>query len=402
MRAVGVICEYNPFHNGHAYHLAQARALSGADYVVCVMSGSFTQRGEPALTDKWARARMALAGGADLVLELPFAFACAQAERFARGGVSLLASLGPVTHLSFGCEAQSLPLLQRAADALSQETPAFRERLGAALAQGCSFPRARALALGEALGGGPGVQNALRQPNFALALEYVRALRLLAPDIQPLPVVRAGGGYHDAALSPLASATAIRLAARRGEWDALASAMPDAGDLRAACAEGRCADLHVYAQLLLYRLRTMRPEELRALYDMPEGLEHRILRAAQEAATYEALVSGIKSKRYTHARIARLLTHALVGYTGALSDAAPAPSYARVLGFREAATPLLRAVKAAARVPLVLRAAPFERGGDPLFALDVRATDIWALCCAAPQARLGRRDARTSPVILRS
>ena len=135
---------------------------------------------------------------------------------------------------------------------------------------------------------------------------------------------------------------------------------------------------------------------------MPEGLENRILRCAQDAATYEQLVTGIKSKRYTRARITRMLLHALVGFTREQAQASSLPSYARVLGFREDAAPLLRHLKGSSSVPLVLRAAPFERQADPLFCLDVRATDVWALCCTAPDARLGRRDARTSPVILRS
>ena len=402
MRVVGVICEYNPFHNGHAYHLAQARARARADYVVCVMSGCFTQRGEPALVDKWIRARMALSGGADLVLELPFAFSCAQAERFARGGVALLASLGAVTHLSVGCEEQSLPYLRQATELLGEEPPAFRAALARALARGCSFPRARAQALCETLGLHEEDAPALAQPNFSLAAEYQRALRELAPAVKALPVARSGSGYHEEALSPLASATAIRLAARRGEWQALHTAMPDADLLQAAFAEGRCADPDAFSTLWLYRLRTMRLCNLRALYDMPEGLENRILRCAQDAATYEQLVTGIKSKRYTRARITRMLLHALVGFTREQAQASPLPSYARVLGFREDAAPLLRHLKGSSSVPLVLRAAPFERQADPLFCLDVRATDVWALCCTAPDARLGRRDARTSPVILRS
>ena len=163
MRVVGVICEYDPFHNGHALHLARARAQAQADYVVCAMSGSFTQRGTPALLDKWTRARMALMGGADLVVELPFAFCCAQAERFARGGVSLLGSLGVVTHLAFGCEPAGLPYLLPAASALERPPPRFREALAQALGEGCSYPRAQAEALAPELGGAQALQ-ALRCP----------------------------------------------------------------------------------------------------------------------------------------------------------------------------------------------------------------------------------------------
>lgn len=401
MRVVGVICEYDPFHNGHALHLARARAQAQADYVVCAMSGSFTQRGTPAMLDKWTRARMALMGGADLVVELPFAFCCAQAERFARGGVSLLGALGVVTHLAFGCEPAGLPYLLPAADALERPTPRFREALARALGEGCSYPRAQAEALAPELGGAQALQ-ALSLPNFTLALEYVRALRALAPQVQPLPVAREGAGYHDEALSPLASATAIRLAARQGAWEEVAQAMPDVGTLQSAMSEGRCAQEDAFARLLLYRLRMADAAQLRALYDMPEGLEHRILRAAQDAGTYEELIARVKSKRYTRARIARSFAHALVGFTREVADALPVPSYARVLGLRLEAAPLLRAVRERASVPLVHRAAPFEREGGASLALDVRATDLRGLCCPAGDARRGRLDMRTPPIVLRA
>ena len=145
MQVCGVICEYNPFHSGHALHLARAREITGADYIVCVMSGAITQRGMFARHDKWSRARAAVLGGADLVLELPARFACAPAPEFARGGVSLLASLGVITHLSFGCEAQALPHLSAAASALREESPVFSSALREGLDRGLSYPHARAL-----------------------------------------------------------------------------------------------------------------------------------------------------------------------------------------------------------------------------------------------------------------
>ena len=167
MRVVGVICEYNPFHKGHAYHLARARELTGADFVVCAMSGSVTQRGVFARHDKWTRARMALACGADLVLELPTRFACASAQEFAGGGVSLLAALGVTTHLSFGCEKESLPHLIAAAEALADETPAFKAALRAHLDSGLPYPRARALAAQESCGIAD-LAGLIARPNAAL------------------------------------------------------------------------------------------------------------------------------------------------------------------------------------------------------------------------------------------
>ena len=218
MRVCAVICEYNPFHLGHAYHLRAAREASGADYVLCLMSGALTQRGAFARHDKWLRARAALENGADLVLELPTRFACAPAPDFASGGVALLSALGVATHLSFGCEASALPLLSAAAALFKAESPAFSAALRACLADGLPYPRARALAAEQAAGLPAAL---LAQPNAALALEYLQAL---PPEIAPVPVERRGSGYHDAALSSLSSATAVRAALARGDLPAALSA----------------------------------------------------------------------------------------------------------------------------------------------------------------------------------
>ena len=188
MRVCAVICEYNPFHLGHAYHLRAAREASGADYVLCLMSGALTQRGAFARHDKWLRARAALENGADVVLELPARFACSPAPDFAGGGVALLAALGVVTHLSFGCEPSALPLLSAAASLFKSESPDFSAALQRSLADGLPYPRARALAA-EQLAEIPA--DLLAQPNAALALEYLQAL---PETIVPVPVARRGSG----------------------------------------------------------------------------------------------------------------------------------------------------------------------------------------------------------------
>ncbi len=395
MRVCGVICEYNPFHRGHALHLARARALSQADYVVCAMSGAITQRGAFARHDKWTRTRMALEGGADLVLELPVRFASAPAPDFASGGVALLADLGVVTHLSFGCEAESLPVLQPAAHALSQESPAFSLALRRHLDDGLPFPRARALAVQEAAGI-EGLAETVARPNAALALEYLRAL---PPDIAPVPVMREGSGYHDDALSELSSATAIRAALARGETTAALLALPSPSPVARAEQEGFLHEEEALTQALLYRLRTVLPDKLAQIYGMDEGLHFRFLAAAREASSREALLAAVKNKRYTHARLSRCCTNTLLGVTREFAQAHSKPTYARVLGFRREAQPLLRAIKERGALPLVTKVANADTS-NPLFSLDLRAQDLWSLGVKNPTLRQAGLDFTTSPVLL--
>ena len=391
MQVCGVICEYNPFHKGHALHLARAAALSGADYIVCAMSGSVTQRGAFARHDKWTRARMALEGGADLVIELPARFSGAPAQEFAFGGVNLLSSLGVVTHLSFGCEEQAIPLLESAAKLLSDESPAFKQALHAYLDQGLPYPRARALAAKQVSGMD---SNLIALPNASLAIEYLRAL---PEGITPVPVVREGSGYHDEALGDLSSATAIRAALSRGDLSQALAAVPRPDLLKAAQARGDVHEEEALTKALLYRLRMMRASDLAQIAGMDEGLEHRFLAGARTACTRDELILSVKSKRYTYARLSRICTNILLDITRDFARENAAPTYARVLGFRREAQQLLRAIKDHASIPLVTKAADYS---DPLFALDIRAQDLWSLGCASPDLRVCGRDFTTSPVII--
>lgn len=395
MQVCGVICEYNPFHKGHALHLARSRALCGADYIVCVMSGSAVQRGVFARHDKWTRARMALHNGCDLVIELPARFACAPAEEFAGGGVSLLSSLGVVTHLSFGCEGEAVGALAQAAQVLSEEAPSFKAALREGLDQGLPYPRARALAAGKTSGVG-NLESLISLPNASLAVEYLRAL----PDsIAPISVVREGAGYHDDALSALSSATAIRAALARGELAKALSAVPCPDLLERA---ESCSDYHeedALTRALLYRLRTTSAESLREIAGMEEGLEHRFLAAARSARTRNELILAAKSKRYTYARLSRICMNILLDVRKDFVHKNAVPTYARVLGFRRDAQPLLRAIKDHASIPLVTKAADYDRA-DPLFALDVRAQDLWSLGCAADALQNSGRDFTIGPVII--
>lgn len=392
MRVCAVICEYNPFHLGHAYHLRAAREASGADYVLCLMSGALTQRGAFARHDKWLRARAALENGADVVLELPARFACSPAPDFADGGVALLAALGVVTHLSFGCEPSALPLLSAAASLFKSESPDFSAALQRSLADGLPYPRARALAA-EQLAEIPA--DLLAQPNAALALEYLQAL---PETIVPVPIARRGSGYHDASLSALSSATAVRAALARGGLTAALAAVPSPEALRAAEESGFVHEEEALTQALLYRLRTA-PAELAALYGMDEGLENRFIAAAQICSTRETLLDCVKTKRYTRARLSRLCAYALLNLTRDFAQTHRAPDYARVLGFRKSAAPLLKTIKQRSSIPLITKAANFDRSHS-LFALDVLAQDLWSLGVSNPSLRASGRDFTTSPAIL--
>lgn len=385
MRVCGVICEYDPFHNGHAYHLRTAKAQTGCEYVVCVTSGFFTQRGNAALVSKWARAEMALRCGADAVFELPALFAVRDAERFARGGVSLLSSLGVVSHLSFGSESGDLDALWTKA-MVEADLTAIRE----GLSQGMSLARAR----GEAM------DVALDTPNDILAVEYLRAIRHLDSTLEPVTIRREGSGYHDAAMGDLASATAIRAAIRRGEDVYGAMPPPAYALLKRLLAVGAIQREDGLDTALLALLRTIEPETLAQVADVGEGLENRLIRAAQEATSRVELLDLVKCKRYTWTRLSRIATQALLGITRRMAMEYPLPGYARLLGFRKDAQPLLAEIRSKAEIPVITRAAKYRVEGDRCFALDVRAGDLWALGMENELLRKGRMDLTQGVVMI--
>ncbi len=388
MRIAGIIAEYNPFHNGHALHVERARELTGCDYVAACMSGHFTQRGEPAMFSKWDRARMALSCGVDAVFELPALFAVRTADAFARGGVAILDGLG-VDALCFGSETDDMALIEKLASLRDDEPRALSEKIREKLEEGKSHARARGEAIGEMMGMPETLMN---RPNLALAVEYLRAIAQRGSNMTPVAIRRVGD-YHDPALGQIASATAIRAAFARGEADRALMAMPEAAR-RWAVPEA----MHGMDDVLLYRLRGMDLQALAALPDVGEGLENRLHKCCREACGREALLEALKCKRYTHARLSRTLTHALIGMDRNLIRAVPAPRYARLIGMRRGAEGLLPALKARARLPIVSRAA--ELTGDPCFELECRATDVWALLHDAPRARPAGRECREKFVVV--
>ena len=386
MAVCGVIAEYDPFHKGHERHLHLARAQSGAEYAVCVISGSFTQRGMPALLPVHARAEMALRCGADIVLQLPCVFSVREAEFFALGGVYVLHALGCVTQLSFGCEGEALPWLQSAAELLEAPDAPMEEGIRSGLAKGLSYAAAAGSAAEKRLGL---PAHALDRPNAALALAYLRAMRRLESGMIPVPVIREGA-YRAAEVDNPPSASALRGAILRGDWAGVRAAMPENAMrvLERTLLDGEICPPEGMDALLRQAILSQTAEELARLPGVSEGLEMRILKAAEITVTREQLISAVKTRRYTCGRISRALCHAVLG-TGQ-SGLPPLPGYARVLGFREGARPLLKKMQRSG-FPLITRPARADE-----CALDIRADEMWRVAAGLPRGDTYRR----APVIL--
>ena len=380
MRIVGVIAEYNPFHHGHAWQLRQARKLARADAVVVVMSSCFTQRGEAALLSPADRARMALGCGADAVFALPAMWSVRDAEHFALGGVAILRALG-VDAISFGAETADADRLWAAARLLEQPSDALSAATQNRLNQGLSWPEALAAATASL---DPDAGKLLRSPNNTLAICYLRAMLRLGAGMDVYPVPRQGD-YHETAVSgAFASATALRGAILRGDWQSAGLAMPEKAFaiLRNATLHGRLHRPEALDLPLLYRLRGMSDEELAGLPDLSEGVEQRLHTAALTARSREALLQAAKTRRYPYARLSRLCAHALLGFTADLFKETLLPPAAWLLGLQDTARPLM------ARLgnngfPIIAKAADYDRS-QPWFQAELRAYDIWALGAELP------------------
>lgn len=382
--AVGIICEYDPFHTGHARQFALIREQLPDAVIVCLMSGCFTQRGMPALFSPAFRAQAALRAGAAMVLELPCAFSVRDAEHFALGGVSIFDRLGFITHLSFGTEDPDLESLRQAAEILENPNDTFRASLRQALAEGKPFAAAQAAGIAAA-SGEVNTADLISRPNNILAVCYLRAFLRLRSGILPLPVWREGN-YHSASLSAggWPSASAVRRAFLTG----------DAKTAETACGyplqDAAAHRPEALDSVLLETLRSMTPEALRRLPDCSEGLENRLKKAASEATGRGELLDLLKTKRYTHARLNRLLTHALLGMRAEPLAEHPLPSFVRLLGFRRESEQDLSLLKRA-EIPVLSKASDGSKA-NPLFGLDERAYDLWALGAKLPAGLLYRQQ----------
>lgn len=400
-RAVGIVAEFDPFHLGHRYLLDRVREAFPHHGIICVMSGAFTQRGSAAAADKFARAEMALRGGADLMLELPVLWAAASAETFARGGVQCLLDTGVVDALAFGSEDGDLNRLRAAAWALdSGDYPAL---LREGLDQGLSFAAARQRAV-EALRGPAG--RCLETANNNLGVEYLRALRYFGRETLPVFTVSRQGAAHNSMeeAGPMVSASRLRRWMETGEWERLPDYLPPESLilLLAQRDAGRCpARLDRCETAVLARLRGMEPEELTQLPGWEPGLEHRLLRAAREAVTLAELYDRAKTRRCPEARVRRLVLWAFLGLReGQRPQRVP---YLRILGCNDRGRELLREMKQNAKLPLLTKPGQMRRleeQGQQVFRMEARASDLWRLCLPSPDQRRGGQEWLRGPVIL--
>lgn len=407
MRVLGLVTEYNPFHNGHLYHLEKSKEVTGCDTVVCVMSGNFIQRGLPALINKWARTEMALRNQIDLVIELPVYYAVSSAEFFAYGAVKLLDSLGVVDSICFGSECGEVDILNMIAKVLVDQPELFKKELGNYLDQGLSFPVARSLSLQEYFSLNSKNDSALikviiNQPNNILGIEYIKALHKLKSRIRPYTIKRFKADYNSIArYGNIASATAIRKMLKSGNIGLIKTVVPESSFevLNNQLSQGRGpVFLDSFESVLLSEIRRMSPASLKEITDVSEGIENRIKRAAQVSGLMTELLAGIKTKRYTLTRVQRILINILLNLSKDTFDnfnRNGGPQYIRVLGFSSKGRELLSKIKNSP-LPLVTTPSDFLSSCTPIqmemLNADILASDIYCIGYPSPSQRQGGQD----------
>lgn len=388
MKICGLITEYNPFHNGHIHHMKEAREKTGADYLVVVMSGNYVQRGTPAIIDKYERTRMALDGGADLVLDLPVLFSTASAEVFATAAVNLLNQLGCVEYLCFGTELGDLEPLNMIAEVLNNEPRAFSEDLRSMLRTGMNYPAARSMALenyfSERI---EHLQSILESPNNILGIEYLRALKRLDSHMQPLTIHRWATEYHsETTYKDVASATTLRNMLY--EEDGLERITPYVTPYTArefSLQYGITTPVRAndFSQILQYRLETEK-SRLTEYYDFSQDLADRVNNLLPDVYIFKEWAQALKTKTYTRTRINRALLHLILNIRE--EDLKPYREedycmYAKILGFRSEALPLLTAIKSNTALPIISKMADAKNMLTPLamklLMFDVDSTNIY-------------------------
>ncbi len=417
MKVTGIIVEYNPFHNGHKYHIEEARRLTGADYVVAVMSGNFVQRGTPAIIDKYSRTKMALNNGVDLLLELPVCYATGSAEYFAMGAVSLLSKLGIVDYLCFGSECGDIALLEEAADLLLQAPELYEKTLFSYVKEGLTYPAARAKAVehmyasSETPEAYQKVASVLSEPNNILGLEYIKALKKLSSTIAPITITRQTAHYHEATLSDqrheaaptfslsslskdndkndghvISSATAIRNALQTADHglglSGVRSSVPE--DVYAILKEQYHISYPIteedFAQILIYKLLTESSSSLTSYVDISPDLADRMMNIQNTYLSIAELTKQIKTRNVTHTRISRALAHLLLNITDdTLQDYMKngCSFYGRVLGLRRASSQLLRRITEIGHIPVITKVSRADSTLEPL-GRQMLAEDIFA------------------------
>ncbi len=399
MKILGLITEYNPFHNGHLYHLNMSKNITGATHTIAIMSGNFVQRGEPAIAHKWERAKMAVKSGVDLVIELPTLYACSTAEFFAHGAISLLNSLKAVNCVSFGSEAGDLNLLSKIADILVDPPAQLLVILKNYVNLGFTFPIARSKAIIKYLEKAKHyktdklilIDDTIKNPNNILGIEYLKAIKRLDSPIIPITISRKSAHYSDPKIltDPIASATAIRshIFNNRPLSD-IDHVIPNSTfDILSSNIDAGFAPISNmnFEKPILTILRRGYSDDIKNVFDVSEGLENKIFRCSIKVNTLPELFDCIKSKRYTLTRLQRILTHVLLNIDKNdifYSNKKGGPRYARILAFNTKGREILRTLKNSSSIPIISNLKhyrPQDEAARKMLDIDIRATNIYSL-----------------------
>ena len=386
-KILAVIAEYNPFHNGHLYHLEKSKKIVDPDYSICIMSGNFCQRGDTSIIDKWSKAEIAIKNGFDLVIELPVIYSISSAENFAEGALKILNAFNNVT-LSFGSECGNINVLNKFANILYDEPNEYSTILSHELAKGISYPKARENALMLYLNDVRKYANVLSNSNNILGVEYLKAIKKLRSKVQPITVKRIGTDYNSLKVKDrLASATAIRNLIQNNEDIVKLVPKTSFEILSENMKYGKTVNgLATFEKEIIYTLRKMSVQEIGELQDVSEGLENLIKTAADSCNTLEDLINSIKSKRYTRSRIQRILLYALLDITKKdIQESYKVNPYIRVLGVSNHGKELLSEIsKKRSKYPVITSVKKFMDSSNNkvlknMLSKDILASNIYTL-----------------------
>jgi predicted nucleotidyltransferase len=403
VEAAGIIVEYNPFHNGHYYHLQKTKEITKADCLIAVMSGNFLQRGEPALVSKWVRTKMALEAGVDIVVELPYAFATQHAEIFASGAISILHSLY-CKQICFGSESGNIDDFTQALFFLEKHEQSYHALVRSFLKKGMSYPKALATAYQQLQP--QHIQLDLGKPNNILGFYYVKAIKQLHSHMKPSTIQRTSAQYHDEQFTSnhIASATSIRKSVFENKGN-LSPIKPYVPKATYQLLQEYIQQYHTfhrwedYFSLLKYKILTSTPAELQNIYEIEEGIEYRIIDTIREATSFHEFMAKLKTKRYTWTRLQRMCVHILTNTTKEQMAKIPEKNispYIRLLGMSKKGQEYIRKVKKKLEIPLIAKLSSFH---DELLFLDIKAAQTYSFIFPEPlRTKMMKGEYATPPI----
>ena len=381
-KRIGIIAEYNPFHNGHLYQIQKAKELTGADTVIAVMSGNFTQRGDTSLINKFEKAKIALQNEVDMVIELPTIYSISSAENFALGGIKILNEIGNIDYLVFGIEEDNLQELKAIADVLVNENDEFKRTIKEELDKGNSYPKAREIALKKVLSS-ENVENIMKKPNNILAIEYLKALKTTNSKIKPFAIKRKNTMHNDENINEnYASGTYIRKLFIENNFNEIKKVVPKYTYERLLELKNQgtyVSSINDFSDIVIYKIRTMTKEEISKIADVNEGLENSIKLASTTCKIIDEIIEKVSTKRYTKTRISRILTYILLDITKSdMEQSKNNNPYVRVLGINKKCEEILSTINDS---KLITSLKKFEEnnGENQLLNIDKKATEIYTI-----------------------